>query len=92
MCGIYAGEDISDIERFIIFIFLLCYYYTGIDKQILNHSISFPHNLIKPREDTWQRGCLFALHNIRIWDIIYKHTISSIFVKNANGILLMCKV
>ena len=43
MCGIYAGEDISDIERFIIFIFLLCYYYTGIDKQILNHSISFPH-------------------------------------------------
>ena len=42
MCGIYAGEDISDIERFIIFIFLLCYYYTGIDEQILNHSISFP--------------------------------------------------
>lgn len=42
MRGIYAGEDISDIERFIIFIFLLCYYYTGIDEQILNHSISFP--------------------------------------------------
>ena len=42
MCGIYAGEDISDIERFIIFIFLLCYYYTGIDEQILNHSISSP--------------------------------------------------
>nr|DAY91127.1 MAG TPA: hypothetical protein [Caudoviricetes sp.] len=34
-------------------IILLCYYYTGIDEQILNHSISFPHNLIKPREDTW---------------------------------------
>lgn len=42
MRGIYAGEDISDIERFIIFIFLLCYYYTGIDEQILNHSISSP--------------------------------------------------
>lgn len=23
-------------------IILLCYYYTGIDEQILNHSISFP--------------------------------------------------
>lgn len=23
MCGIYAGEDISDIERFIIFTFLI---------------------------------------------------------------------
>lgn len=61
MCGIYAGEDISDIERFIIFIFLLCYYYTGIDEQILNHSISPPpHNLIKPREDGLATGRSFV--------------------------------
>lgn len=92
MCGIYAGEDISDIERFIIFIFLLCYYYTGHDEKTYDSHLIISPNLTQPREDTWQRGCLFALHNIRIWDIIYKHTISSIFVKNANGILLMCKV
>lgn len=33
MRGIYAGEDISDIERFIIFIFLLCYYYTELSEK-----------------------------------------------------------
>lgn len=60
MCGIYAGEDISDIERFIIFIFLLCYYYTGIDEQILNHSISSPHNLIKPRRTPGDAGVFFV--------------------------------
>lgn len=69
MRGIYAGEDISDIERFIIFIFLLCYYYTGIDEQILNHSISSP-NLTQPREDTWRCRVSFSLRNVEKWDII----------------------
>lgn len=54
MCWVYTGKDISDIERFIIFIFWLCYYYTGHDEKTYDsHLISSPNLTHEPREDTW---------------------------------------
>ena len=71
MRGIYAGEDISDIERFIIFIFLLCYYYTGHDEKTYDsHLISSPPNLTQPREDTLATRVSFSLRNVEKWDIM----------------------
>ena len=56
MRGIYAGEDISDIERFIIFIFLLCYYYTGHDEKTYDsHLISSPNLTHEPRKANFQK-------------------------------------
>ena len=70
MCGIYAGEDISDIERFIIFIFLLCYYYTGHDEKTYDS-----HSISSPQPNKTERGHLatqvsFSLHNVEKWDIM----------------------